>query len=62
MEKRVNSLPNGKSLVLTKFKAFVDDKIIVTQKLKFALGKEENIVGKAFFSRGVKGQECVVKG
>ena len=33
-------------LALTKFKAFADDKITVTQTLKFVLGKVENIVGK----------------
>ena len=31
---------------LTKLKAFADDKIIVIQKLKFVLGRVENIVGK----------------
>ena len=31
---------------MTKFKACADDKIIVTQKLKFVLGRVENIVGK----------------
>ena len=30
----------------SKFKAFADDKIIVTEKLKFVLGRAENIVGK----------------
>ena len=30
----------------SKLKAFADDKIDVTQKLKFHLGKVENIVGK----------------
>ena len=33
-------------MALTKFKAFADDKIIVTQKLKFVLGRVANIVGK----------------
>ena len=44
----------------------------MTQKLKFVLGREQNIVGKgenagptmlskAFFSRGVKIPDCVVK-
>ena len=42
----VNSLPNDKILDLTKFKAFADDKIILTQKLKFMLEGLENIVGK----------------
>ena len=40
------SLPNDKILDLTKFKAFADDKIILTQKLKFMLRRVENIVGK----------------
>ena len=35
----INSLLNHEILVYCKFKAFVDDKIIVTQKLKFGLGK-----------------------
>ena len=37
--------PN-KILDWSKCKAFTDDKIIVTQKLKFVLEKIENIVGK----------------
>ena len=41
-----NSLPNDKILAFTKFKAFADDKIIVIKKLKFVLGRVENIVGK----------------
>ena len=71
-----NPLPNDKILDLSKFKAFADDKIIVTQKSKFSLGGIENIVGKgensgnqhfptmfskAFNSRGVKSQDCVGK-
>ena len=40
--KRVNSSPND----LSKLKAFADDNIIVTQNLRFALGRLENIVGK----------------
>ena len=40
------SLPNEQILDLSKFKAFADDKIIVTQKLKVMLGRVENIVGK----------------
>ena len=42
----LNSLPLEKILALTKFKAFADVKIIVTQKWKFMLGRVENIVGK----------------
>ena len=41
-----NSLPNAKILNWSKFKAFADDKINVTLKLKFVLGRVENIVGK----------------
>ena len=32
--------------LLPKLKAFADNKINVTQKLKFALGRVENIVGE----------------
>ena len=39
------SLPDDKSLDLSKLKAFADNKINVTVKLKFALGQKENIVG-----------------
>ena len=42
----MNSLPYGKISDWPKFKAFADDKINVTSKLKFVLGMEENIVGK----------------
>ena len=42
----VNSLPNDKTLKRSKLKGFEDDKINVTQKSKFVLGREENIVGK----------------
>ena len=41
-----NSLPNDKILDLSKFKAFADGKIILTQKLKFVLGKAEKNMGK----------------
>ena len=39
-------LPNDKILDWSKFKAFIDDKINVTEKLKFVLGRMENIEGK----------------
>ena len=42
----LNSLPNDKTVDLLKLKAFADDKLNLTQKLKFALGRVENIVGK----------------
>ena len=42
----LNSFPNDKILDLIRFKAFADDKIIVTQKLKIVKEMVENIVGK----------------
>ena len=42
----VNSLPHDKILDWSKFKAFANDKVIVTQNLKLSLGRVENIVGK----------------
>ena len=36
----------AKNLDLSKLKAFADDNLNVYQKLKFALGRVENIVGK----------------
>ena len=74
-----NSLPNNKILDKSELKGFADDKIILTEKLKYVLGRVENIVGnganagyqhflsfptmfsKAFFSRGVKSWDGVVK-
>ena len=41
-----NSLPNDKILYLSKLKAFADNNLNVDQKLKFALGRAENIVEK----------------
>ena len=41
------SLPNDKISDCSKLKAFADDKINVTEKLKFVLRKVNNIVGKA---------------
>ena len=41
-----NSLPNNKILDMSKFKALPEDKINVTEKLKFVLGLVENIMGK----------------
>ena len=40
------TLPNEKMFHLSKLKAFADDKIDGTKKLKFVSGKVENIVGK----------------
>ena len=45
-ELSVNSLPNDKILDKSKFKALADDKINVTEKLKFGSERIENIVGK----------------
>ena len=42
----LNSLPNDKFLDWSNLKAFPDDKLKVPEKLKFVLGKVENIVGK----------------
>ena len=41
-----NSLTNVKFLVLFKLKAFADDKINVTEKLRFVFARVENILGK----------------
>ena len=42
----MNSLPNDTILDQSKLKGFADDKLNVTQKLKFILGRVETIVGK----------------
>ena len=42
----LNTLPNDKISDRFKLKAFADDKIDVTEKLKFVFGRVENIVGK----------------
>ena len=42
----INSLPHNKILDGSKLKAFADDKLNATEKLKFVLGRVENIVGK----------------
>ena len=41
-----SSVPNDKILDLSKLKTFADDKINVTEKLKFVLERVEHIVGK----------------
>ena len=41
-----NSFPNDKIVDLSKLKAFADNKINGTQKLKFDVGGVENTVGK----------------
>ena len=42
----INSLPHMKILDWSKLKTSADDKIKVTKKLKFGLGRVENTVGK----------------
>ena len=42
----LNSLPNNKILDYSKFKAFAEDKVILTKTLNFVLGRAENFVGK----------------
>ena len=41
-----NSLPNDKFIDWSKLKDLADNKINATEKLKFLLGRVENIVGK----------------
>ena len=43
---QVNSLPNDKFLDWSIGKAFADNKLNVAEKLKFILGRVENMVGK----------------
>ena len=69
----INSLPNDKIVDWFNLKASADDKIRVTEKLKFVLGRIESIMGKGenapfpiMFSKGpffrvVKNPDCVVK-
>ena len=57
----LNPLPNDKILDLSKLKVFADDKIYLTEKLKFLFRRVENIIGKGentvtsivFFSHNV---------
>ena len=42
----LNPFPNYKILDQSKLKAFADDKINVTERVKFVLGRIKNIVGK----------------
>ena len=46
MEKRVNSLPHGKSLDLSKLRTFADDNFKVAQMVQVCCDRIENIVGK----------------
>ena len=43
---KFNSLPNDKILDRSRLEAYADSKMILTEKLKFVLGRLENIVGK----------------
>ena len=43
---RLNPLPEDIILDWSKLKAFADDKIIVTEKMKFVLERVEKIVGE----------------
>ena len=45
-KKPFNSLPNDKFSDWSKLKAFADDKLNLTEKLKLELERVENIVGK----------------
>ena len=47
MQNHINSFPQDKFLNWSKFIAFADDKINMTQKLKSDLGGIENILGKS---------------
>ena len=42
----VHSLPNDKIFDSSKLKAFAEDKINMSEKLEFVLGRVEKIVGK----------------
>ena len=55
-----NSLPNDKVLDRFKFKAFANDKINVTEKLNFVLGRVETIFGKGQ-NAGYLFQQCFQK-
>ena len=60
----LNSLPNNKISDYSKFKAFAEVKVIVTQKLKLGLGRVENIFGKgenAGYQHFLLFQQCFQK-
>ena len=67
-----NSLPKDKILDWSKLKAFTDDKINVTEKLKFLLERVETLwlpafspfptmFAKGFLYRVIKSRDCVVE-
>ena len=63
---RINSLPNDKILDYSKLKAFADNKIIATQKMKFVLwlpafSSIPTMFSKVPSLRVVKSWDCVLK-
>ena len=59
----INSLPNEKFLDWSKLKGFADNKINVTEKLNFELGRVENIVEKgenAGYQHSLVFQQCLL--
>ena len=65
--KRLNSLPNNKVSDCSKLKAFADDKINVTEKVKFVLEELKTFwerrkcwLPKGFLYRVIKSLDCVV--
>ena len=59
----INPLPNNKTLDWSKLKIFANNKIIVNEKLKYGLGREENtcIVGNgknAGYQHFLLSQQC----
>ena len=60
----INLLPNDKFLDWSKLKAFAHDKLNLAEKLKFVLGRAENIVGKgenAGYQHFLLFSECFTK-
>ena len=67
----INYLPNNKFLHWSKLKAFADNKINMSEKLKLCFGRVENIVRKRslknavffedFFFKVVISRNCVIK-
>ena len=63
----INPLPNDKILDQSKLKAFADNKINVTEKLKFILERVEHflffptMLSIGFRVKVVKSRDCVVK-
>ena len=62
--KVINTLPNDKILAQSKLRALGDDKVNVNEKLKFVLGRAENILGKGenvFFQHFLLFPQCFQK-